>query len=101
MKVCERCGKIFQPSQSAEQIYCGPNCSRRAQRRRQKDRDQLAKLLSGEVCPRPLKIAYSSWEQAGMNQWALDHGLHAYRCDCGAIHYGHQKQLLQEVGGVS
>lgn len=86
MRNCERCGNPFMPVQNTGQAYCRPQCARQAARRRKKDRDQLRNPVK---CPNRFKLTYRTWEEAALNTWALDHGLRAYKCQCGAIHYGH------------
>ena len=99
-RTCEHCGTEYQPA-SPTQAYCRHACAKAARKRRAKDRKQLAEILNGHMCPRPRKRAYRTWEEASLQTFELSHGMQAYRCRCGAIHYGHLPKRLQPVGATA
>lgn len=96
MSVCDQCGREFL-AMCLAQLRCGPACRNRAA----KDR-RLARLTEGgpclSLCPCPSKKAYSTWDEAEKRRGK--HGVDelAYKCRCGAIHYGHSPDKPRPPG---
>lgn len=81
MRTCEWCGKSFEPTEDAAQVYCTRTHRVKANRARQKIKTDLA---TAGNCPTPYKRVYVNNAHAEARH--LPANQYLYHCACGAIH---------------
>lgn len=109
-KTSAYCGETFvQVMHNPLQQYCSSEHYRAAYKVRRQEAYEVRRLqdrlrASWDVnlvgrCPTPLKIGYSSYQQASHSAWADTNWI--YRCVCGALHFtSHHNGVNRKVADL-